>query len=85
MTSRKHIILDALADNQRYHVSLYHGQRILHKKSGNMYRVTDFGYLEASMLLHFTYEQEDAPYIRFIRPLEELHDGRFDFVDAFKP
>ena len=50
-----------------------------------MYRVTDFGYLEASMLLHFTYEQEDAPYIRFIRPLEELHDGRFDFVDAFKP
>ncbi len=53
------------------------GREIQHVKSGGYYRVAGLHFLESDMKLVFSYETLQRKPVSFVRPIEELVDGRF--------
>ena len=56
----------------------YQGQRILHVKSGDFYRITDVQFRESDMAIEVTYSPLGEFYgqVRFARTIEEMDFGK---------
>lgn len=56
----------------------YQGQRILHVKSGDFYRITDVQFRESDMAIEVTYSPQGEFYgqVRFARTVEEMDFGK---------
>lgn len=56
----------------------YHGQRILHVKSGEYYRITGVQFRESDMSIEVTYSPQGEFYgqVRFARTVEEMDFGK---------
>lgn len=64
----------------------YHGQRILHVKSGEYYRIAGVQFRESDMAIEVTYSPQGEFYgqVRFARTVEEMDFGKRFVIDAPK-
>ena len=51
------------------------GKNFIHKKSGNLYQVSQLAYRESDLEVVVIYH--DINMVHWVRPLSELLDGRF--------
>lgn len=51
------------------------GKNFIHKKSGNLYQVSQLAYRESDLEVMVIYHDEDM--VHWVRPVSEFMDGRF--------
>ena len=73
------VTLEAL-QRQTELVSNFIGVKMKHKKTSSFYVITDFVFRESDLAMCFTYQTLHKEPVRFMRPVTELFDGRFEFL-----
>lgn len=74
----QHKTLDELADEMEAASMRYHGQAIVHVKSGNRYRITGVNFRESDMAIQIVYTPIRSAFhnrVLFARTIEEMDFG----------